>query len=238
MRAADLRFELDETRELLAAAGIALSDDAVASLLSRTEGWAAGLRLAALSLAGRADPERFVAEFSGSERTVADYLFAEVLERQPEPVRQLLLRTSILERVNGALADRVVGDDRIGADPARARGRERIRLLDRPGAVVVPLPPAVRGSPAPGAPAHRARFRPKAAPRRGRVVRRARFRDRRDQACAGRDGLAVRRGSDRAIRLQPRARRQLRNDDGRSSRRSRRTRSPIPSWPRSSRMAR
>jgi len=109
VRAADLRFRLDETRQLLAAAGIALSDSAVGSLLARTEGWVAGLRLAALSLAGHPDPERFVAEFSGSERTVADYLFAEVLQRQPEPVRQLLLRTSILERVNGPLADRLLG---------------------------------------------------------------------------------------------------------------------------------
>jgi LuxR family maltose regulon positive regulatory protein len=109
VRAADLRFELDEARQLLAAAGIALSDTAVASLLARTEGWVAGLRLAALSLAGRPDPDRFLAEFSGSERSVADYLFAEVLQRQPEPVRRLLLRTSILERVNGALADRLLG---------------------------------------------------------------------------------------------------------------------------------
>jgi len=118
VRATDLRFKLDETRELLAAAGIALSDSALGSLLARTEGWVAGLRLAALSLAGHPDPERFVAEFSGSERTVADYLFAEVLQRQPDTVRQLLLRTSILERVNGPLADRVVG----------AAGSERILL--------------------------------------------------------------------------------------------------------------
>ena len=78
-------------------------------LLARTEGWAAGLRLATMSLAGHPDPERFVAEFAGSERTVADYLLAEVLERQPEGVRQLLLRTSILERVCGPLADRLTG---------------------------------------------------------------------------------------------------------------------------------
>jgi LuxR family maltose regulon positive regulatory protein len=109
VRATNLRFQLDETRQLLAAAGIALSNSAVASLLARTEGWAAGLRLAALSLAGQPDPDRFVAEFSGSERTVADYLFAEVLQCQPEPVRRLLLRTSILERVNGPLADRLLG---------------------------------------------------------------------------------------------------------------------------------
>jgi LuxR family maltose regulon positive regulatory protein len=111
LRATDLRFELDETSELLSAAGIALSSAAVASLQTRTEGWVAGLRLAALSLAGRPDPDRFVAEFSGSERTVADYLFAEVLQRQPQPIRQLLLRTSILERVNGPIADRLLGTE-------------------------------------------------------------------------------------------------------------------------------
>ena len=69
----------------------------------------AGLRLAALSLAGHPDPEGFAAEFSGSERTVAEYLLTEVLERQPEPVRRLLLRTSVLERVNGELADLLTG---------------------------------------------------------------------------------------------------------------------------------
>ena len=109
VRAADLRFNLDETSQLLATAGIVLPDSAVGALLARTEGWVAGLRLAALSLAGHPDPGRFVADFSGSERTVADYLFAEVLQREPGPVRQFLLRTSILERVNGSLADRLLG---------------------------------------------------------------------------------------------------------------------------------
>ena len=77
--------------------------------IDRTEGWAAGLRLAALSLAGHPDPERFAAEFSGSERTVAEYLLAEVLDRQPDQVRRLLLRTSVLDRVNGELADLLTG---------------------------------------------------------------------------------------------------------------------------------
>src|SRR5262249_13708905 len=99
----------EETRELLRASGVALSDRGVALLRARTEGWAAGLRLAALSLARHPDPERFVAEFAGSERTVAEYLLAEVLERQPDDVRRLLLRTSVLDRVNGELADRLVG---------------------------------------------------------------------------------------------------------------------------------
>jgi LuxR family maltose regulon positive regulatory protein len=127
LRATDLRFQRDETDELLRGAGVTLSGAAVESLQARTEGWVAGLRLAALSLAGRPDPERFVAEFSGSERTVADYLFAEVLQREPEPVRQLLLRTSILERVNGLIADRLLGTE----------GSERILLeLEDAGAFV------------------------------------------------------------------------------------------------------
>ncbi|MBS2532681.1 hypothetical protein KGQ20_07835 [Catenulispora sp. NF23] len=105
IRASQLRFTREESGALLDAAGVTLSENAADQLHRRTEGWAAGLRLAALSLAGHPDPERFAAEFSGSERTVADYLLAEVLDRQPEPIRQLLLRTSVLERVNGELAD-------------------------------------------------------------------------------------------------------------------------------------
>ena len=111
IRGADLRFSLAEARELFAAAGVELPEPAVGMLHERTEGWAAGLRLAALSLAGHPDPGRFAAEFSGSERTVAEYLLAEVLDRQREPVRRLLLRTSVLERVNGELADLLTGDE-------------------------------------------------------------------------------------------------------------------------------
>jgi LuxR family transcriptional regulator, maltose regulon positive regulatory protein len=109
LRAADLRFSLAEARELLRGAGVELPGPALALLYGRTEGWAAGLRLAALSLSGYEDPGRFAAAFSGSERTVADYLLAEVLDRQPEEIRRLLLRTSVLERVNGELADLLTG---------------------------------------------------------------------------------------------------------------------------------
>jgi LuxR family transcriptional regulator, maltose regulon positive regulatory protein len=109
LRASDLRFTVQEARALFEEAGVKLSDRAVELLEARTEGWAAGLRLAALSLAGNSDPERFAAEFSGSERTVAQYLLAEVLERQPEDVKRLLLRTSILDRVNGELAELLTG---------------------------------------------------------------------------------------------------------------------------------
>ena len=132
IRASSLRFTLAETTTLFEAAGVVLSEQAVDLLQRRTEGWAAGLRLAALSLAGHPDPERFAAEFSGSERTVADYLLAEVLEQQPEPIRQLLLRTSVLDRVNGELADLLTG----GSDG------ERILLdLEKAGAFVAAVDP-------------------------------------------------------------------------------------------------
>jgi LuxR family transcriptional regulator, maltose regulon positive regulatory protein len=132
IRAADLRFTAAETRELLKAAGIALSEAGAAKLHERTEGWAAGLRLAAISLAHSHDPERFVAEFSGSSRTVAEYLLAEMLESQPTDVQQLLLRTSLLDRVNGELADLLTGHP----------GSERILLnLEDANAFVVSLDP-------------------------------------------------------------------------------------------------
>src|SRR5262250_2819902 len=108
IREPDLRFTVAEAEELFDAAGVRLPDPA--PLVERTEGWAAGLRLAALSLAGHPDPGRFAEEFSGTERTVAEYLLAEVLDRQPGPVRRLMLRTSVLERVNGELADLLTGD--------------------------------------------------------------------------------------------------------------------------------
>ena len=130
IREADLRFTVAEARELFDAAGVELPDSAVMILHERTEGWAAGLRLAALSLAGHPDPERFAAEFSGTERTVAEYLLAEVLERQPGEVRRLLLRTSGLDRINGELADLLTG----------ASGGERmLQDLEEANAFVVSL---------------------------------------------------------------------------------------------------
>jgi LuxR family transcriptional regulator, maltose regulon positive regulatory protein len=132
IRAADLRFTERETRLLLDASGVALSEAGAALLHQRTEGWAAGLRLATISLAGHPDPEQFVAEFSGSDRTVAEYLIAEMLERQPDVVQDLLLRTCVLDRVNGELADVLTGRP----------GSERILLdLADANAFVVPLDP-------------------------------------------------------------------------------------------------
>src|SRR4029079_15155789 len=93
----------------LDASGISLYEAGATLLYQRTEGWAAGLRLAAISLAGHPDPERFVAEFSGSDRTVAEHLVAEMLDSPPADVQDLLLRTSLLDRVNGELADVLTG---------------------------------------------------------------------------------------------------------------------------------
>jgi LuxR family maltose regulon positive regulatory protein len=109
IRGGQLRFNPDETRQMLAAAGIRLSDSVVATLHGRTEGWAAGVRLAALALAGHPHPEKFVTDFSGSDRTVADYLMAEMLQRQPPDTQRLLLATSLLDRVNGELGDLLTG---------------------------------------------------------------------------------------------------------------------------------
>ena len=132
IRAADLRFTEREARELLDASGITLSEAGAALLYQRTEGWAAGLRLAAISLADHPDPERFVAEFSGTDRTVAEYLVAEMLERQDDDIQRLLLRTSVLDRVNGDLADLLAGRP----------GSERILLdLEDANAFVVSLDP-------------------------------------------------------------------------------------------------
>jgi LuxR family maltose regulon positive regulatory protein len=132
IRASDLRFSDQETRRLLDVAGVRLSDAGLGVLQRRTEGWAAGLRLAVISLAGRPDPEHFVAEFSGTDRAVAEYLLAEMLDRQPDDVRQLLLRTSLLDRVNGELADLLTDH----------RGSERILLdLEDANAFVVSLDP-------------------------------------------------------------------------------------------------
>jgi LuxR family transcriptional regulator, maltose regulon positive regulatory protein len=130
IRTDDLRFSPAEARDLFAAAGLELSERAAVTLYERTEGWAAGLRLAALSLAGHPDPERFAAEFGGSERTVAEYLLAEVLERQSEHARRLLLRTSILDRVNGELADLLTGG---------SGGERLLQQLEEAGAFVVSL---------------------------------------------------------------------------------------------------
>ena len=130
IRSAALQFSERETRELLAVSGVSLSEAGAATLHRRTEGWAAGLRLAAISLAVHPDPESFVVEFSGNDRAVSEYLIAEMLEHQPDEVRSVLLRTSLVDRVNGELADLLSG----------CSGSERILLdLEDANAFVVSL---------------------------------------------------------------------------------------------------
>ena len=109
LRVGELQFTGEETAELLnGSMGLDLAAEDVARLAERTEGWAAGLVLAGLSLRGRQDPSGFIAAFSGGDRHVADYLVAEVLERQPPELREFLLRTSLLERLSGPLCDAVL----------------------------------------------------------------------------------------------------------------------------------
>lgn len=131
VRADDLRFSVDETQTLLRTAlQLSLREATAAALTARTEGWAAGLRLASLSLQGRSDADDFVQAFSGSHRYVLDYLTEEVLERQAEPVRRFLLETSVLERLTGSLCDAVTG---------RRDGRAMLDTIERANLFVVPL---------------------------------------------------------------------------------------------------
>ena len=131
LRAADLRFTADEAASLLGeAAGPGLPAAAAEALVARTEGWAAGLQLAGLSLRGHADPAGFAAAFSGSHRFVLDYLADEVLDGQTGQVRAFLLETSVLERLSGELCDAVTG---------RAGSQAMLQDLERAGLFLVPL---------------------------------------------------------------------------------------------------
>lgn len=110
IRQVDLRFEPDEVEAFLAAFGdLQLPREDVALLAEHTEGWAAGLQLAALSLQDRDDRSEFVRDFAGDDRNVADFLLREVLDRQTPQVREFLLATSILERFSAPLCDRLLG---------------------------------------------------------------------------------------------------------------------------------
>ena len=133
LRAADLRFTPDEAAEFLREVmGLDLSSDEIAALEARTEGWIAGLQLAAISLQGREDTAGFIASFTGSNRFVLDYLLEEVLHQQAEAVQTFLLRTSILDRLCGPLCDAVMLD-------ASASGQETLEYLERANLFIVPL---------------------------------------------------------------------------------------------------
>jgi LuxR family transcriptional regulator, maltose regulon positive regulatory protein len=107
LRASDLRFTSSEAAGFLHAMSLELSAEDIHALEDRTEGWIAGLQLAALSIQGNKDVSGFIREFAGDHRYIVDYLIEEVLQRQPECVRSFLLQTSILERLNGPLCDAV-----------------------------------------------------------------------------------------------------------------------------------
>src|SRR5918998_1460942 len=131
LRASDLRFTLSEAAEFLnSVMGLGLSAEDIAALESRTEGWIAGLQLAALSMRGREDVAGFIRAFTGSHRFVLDYLVEEVLQRQPERIRSFLLQTSILDRLSGPLCDTLTG----GKD-----GRGMLEALERGNLFVFPL---------------------------------------------------------------------------------------------------
>ncbi|MGH7734237.1 MAG: hypothetical protein ACREOE_11200, partial [Gemmatimonadales bacterium] len=130
-RARELRFTPAEAALLVQAASAAeLGISDLAALVERTEGWPAGLYLAALSLRGHPSPSAFVRQFSGDNRFIADFLAEEVLSRQPANIRQFLARTSILSRFSAPLCDAVVGS---------ANAAEVIGILDRENLFVVPL---------------------------------------------------------------------------------------------------
>src|SRR5438874_1464422 len=131
LRAADLRFTASDAAEFLTQVmGLSLSASDIAALEDHTEGWIAGLQLAALSMQGHQDVPGFIRAFAGDHRYIVDYLVEEVLQRQPEPVRSFLLQTAILDRLNGPLCDAVTGQE---------EGTARLEALERGNLFVVPL---------------------------------------------------------------------------------------------------
>jgi len=130
LRADELRFQVAEAKAFLEVMGLHLAPSDVATLQGRTEGWIAGLQLAALSLQGRVDVSTFLPAFSGSHRFVLDYLSEEVLSRQSAGVQAFLLQTSILERLSGSLCDEVTGG---------AEGQAMLEALERANLFVASL---------------------------------------------------------------------------------------------------
>jgi len=126
-----LALDAKETREVAASGGLELSEEAAEALRERTEGWAAGVVLAALSLRGREDAEARAAGLAGDQTQIADYLLEEVLERQPEHLKNFLLGTSVLERMTASLCDAVLGTtDAAASLEALARSNAFVVSLD------------------------------------------------------------------------------------------------------------
>jgi LuxR family transcriptional regulator, maltose regulon positive regulatory protein len=114
VRAGDLAFSIAEARQLLAQHGCTLSADSLECLTERTEGWAAGLRLAAISMATHDDADQFVKELIAEDRALTGYLMEEVLDTQPPETREILLSTSILDHVNAEAAGELTGNAQVG----------------------------------------------------------------------------------------------------------------------------
>ena len=133
LRAADLRFNPAEAADFLnRVMSLNLSAEDVSALEARTEGWIAGLQMAALSMQGRSDTSSFIQSFTGSHRFILDYLIEEVLSRQPENIQSFLLRTSILDSMCGPLCDAILLDPSAG-------GQETLEYLEHANLFIVPL---------------------------------------------------------------------------------------------------
>ena len=138
LRAADLRFTPAEAAEFLGQVmGLNLSAEDIAALEARTEGWIAGLQLAALSMQGHQDVTSFIQSFTGSHHFVLDYLVEEVLHQQTESIQAFLLRTSILDRLCGSLCDAVLLDP--SASGQETAGQETLEYLEHANLFIVPL---------------------------------------------------------------------------------------------------
>jgi LuxR family transcriptional regulator, maltose regulon positive regulatory protein len=133
LRAADLRFTQDEASEFLnRVTGLSLSVENIAALETRTEGWIAGLQLAAISMQGHKDAAEFIQSFTGSHRFVMDYLLEEVLHQQSENIQTFLLCTSVLDRMCGPLCDAILSDPSVS-------GQTALEFLERTNLFTVPL---------------------------------------------------------------------------------------------------
>jgi len=141
LRQADLRFTTGEAAAFLnQVMGLNLSDTDVAALEARTEGWIAGLQVAAVSMQGREDASAFIRAFTGSDRYILDYLVEEVLQRQPEDVQTFLLQTSILNRLSGPLCDAVTGSlPPAGKEQEERTAQVMLEYLERANLFIVPL---------------------------------------------------------------------------------------------------
>jgi LuxR family maltose regulon positive regulatory protein len=131
LRATDLRFATSEAADFLnQVMGLNLSPEDITALETRTEGWIAGLQLAAISIQGQEAPTKFIKSFTGSHRLVVDYLIEEILEHQSESIQTFLMQTAILDRFNSSLCDAITGQD---------NSQQTLKYLEKANLFIVPL---------------------------------------------------------------------------------------------------